>query len=47
MTLFCDDVNCVQLEYGVDDDNCALGFKNRLRVPKSIADTYHLGRENS
>ena len=39
---YCDDIECPNLIYGYDDDNCELGFHNSFRIPESIADAvYH------
>jgi len=38
---YCDDVNCSNCSPGNLDGTCKLGFKNRFRVPGSMADAVY------
>ena len=37
---YCDDEQCPHLDYGIDEDNCDFGFKNRFKTPSSMMDCY-------
>jgi hypothetical protein len=38
---YCDQANCPHFQGGdIDGEDCALGFKVKFRIPKSMSDIY-------